>query len=284
MSITENCMIANMSIGVWLGNRLDKAASQALNDEANAEADVARVNKFLVPRTALRPVQQAATQLRTFFYDRTLPWKDNGDRVLLRRGFDTFIRETERLKAAFDCAVGTFLGTTYPEELERAQFRMGKLWNPDDYPMADQLARKFYARLDLDAVTEAKDFRVKLANEHVEAIQQQIERAMEERIQRAMADVWGRVVQALTHYANKMSNEDEIFKDSTVNNLMEIAALIPALNLTNDAVLESVRIKIEQALGNIEPKDLRKHSDVREAAAKDAFAILSEMSPYVVTV
>ena len=56
MNIREDCMTLDLTMGVWLGYRLDKEASRQVTDNANAEADAARVNKHLVPKAALAKV------------------------------------------------------------------------------------------------------------------------------------------------------------------------------------------------------------------------------------
>jgi hypothetical protein len=91
MSITKNAMVLNLQIGIWQGHRLDKEASRKVTEEANANADAARVNKHLVPKDALKAITAASTAVRAHFYSKTLPWKDNGDRLLTRLLFCDFI-------------------------------------------------------------------------------------------------------------------------------------------------------------------------------------------------
>lgn len=277
MSIVNECMIANLQIGVWAGYRLDKAASQKVTEDANAEADAARVNKHLISKAALKPILTAASSVRTHFYDKTLPWKDNGDRLLTRRMYQQFIETHGGLKDKYLDAVDHFLDVDYPRAVEQAGFRMGELFNPDDYPTARDLKRRFYVNIDIDAVTEAADFRVSLDKEHLAKVQQDMEGAMNERINRAMGDVFGRIGETLKHYHAKMAGE-EIFRDSTVRNLEEIVDMLPALNVTNDKRLENIRKDIKKSLIGYSPADLRSDPVVRNVAAGEAKRIMDGMS------
>jgi hypothetical protein len=109
MSITSQAMTLNCQIGIWQGYRLDKEASSKVTADAGADSDAARVNKHLVPKQALADVVAAANAVRTHLYLKTLPWKDNGDRLLTRKMFLGFIEEHERLVGEFDKAVTQFL-------------------------------------------------------------------------------------------------------------------------------------------------------------------------------
>ena len=65
MSIVNDSMIVNLQIGVWMGYRLDKSASQKVTADAGAVQDAARVNKHLIPKEALKPIVSAAGAVRS---------------------------------------------------------------------------------------------------------------------------------------------------------------------------------------------------------------------------
>lgn len=280
MSITTQCMTVNLQIGMWNAQRLDRGASASLTADAGADADAARVNKHLINKTALKPIQTAANALRTHFYHKTLPWKDNGDRLLTRKMYLDFLQGHADLVDKFNAAVGHFVDVEYLKELERSAFRMGSLYNADDYPSAAEVRRKFYINLDVDAVTEAGDFRVALDSENLDRIKSGIESAMSQRIAAAMQDVWTRLGTILGHFADKM-NSDGVFRNSTVSNLEEIVAMLPALNVTDDPELERIRQEIEEHVVGYAPDELRKDKGARDAAATEAKRIMDDMAGFM---
>jgi hypothetical protein len=273
-------MIVNLQVGTWLGYRLDKEASRNVTRDANADQDAARVNKHLVPKETLKPIISAAGALRTHFYEKSLPWKDNGDRLLTRKMYTKFIDEHSRLVGEFDAAVDEFLNTTYLRARDQAEFRMGSLFNANDYPSSRALRSKFYVNLDIDAVTTSNDFRVKLDQKELERIKTQMVDGMQERLGRAMASVWERLSETLTHFANKMDG-DEIFRDSTVKNLSEIVDMLPDLNILNDPDLEQIRLDIKHKLTGYEPNELRKDKETRAEVAEEAKRIMDSMSGFM---
>ena len=280
MSITTQCMTVNVQIGVWTGHRLDKQASQKVTADANADTDAARVNKHLIPKDALKAITSAASAIRMHFYEKTLPWKDNGDRLLPRALYQDFVAEHGRLLEAFHTARTQFVQDVYPAAREQAAFRMGALFQANDYPVPSALADKFYVRLDIDAITEASDFRVAMDASTVQQIQQDMEAGLQQRMQRAMQDVWRRLAETLGHFTEKLST-DGVFRDSTIKHLDELVAVLPGLNILNDPQLEALRVQIEQTLVGYRPADLRKDTALRAAVASDARAIVAQMTGFM---
>lgn len=280
MSILTEALVVNITLGIWQGYRLDKEASRAVTLEASAELDAARVNKHLLPKEALKPIVSASSAIRTHFYANTLPWKDNGDRLLTRKLYMPFVEEHGRLVEAFNEAVDTFLRDDYPAAISRAEFRMGDLFDINDYPSADVLRHRFYANLDIDSVTSANDFRVVMSDSEVERIRGGMEEAMQQRIGRAMLDLWGRLAETLGHFARKMAS-DEIFRDTTLTNLKEIVELLPALNVFKNPELEEIRADVEAMIYGVEPKDLRKNPAIRTEVADEAQKIIGRMNGFM---
>lgn len=281
MSITANCMVVNLQLGVWTGHRLDKAASKRVTDEAGAESDAARVNKHLVPKEALKKVSNAQGQVRLHFYDRTLPWKDNGDRILTRVMFQRFIEEHGALKEQFNDAVLDFLKNEYPVIVQKAEFRMGELFKRDDYPTPRELKDKFYVNLDIDAVTEAKDFRVSLDKEAKEQVKFDIEQAMQRRIVEAQSHTWNRLAETMGHFAERMKTKDAKFKSATIDNLAELADILPGLNVTGDPGLNEIAKRIQSLVGGCDAKVIRENEKTRKAISKEAQTIMADIGGFM---
>lgn len=280
MSIVKECMVVNLQIGMWNGYKLDKESSKRVTEQASADADSARVNKHLVPKEALKNIVSAAGLLRMHFYNNTLPWKDNGDRLLTRKLYMQFVQDHSQHVKTFNEAVEQFLTVDYPKVVDQAAFRMGELFKAEDYPAVSDLRRKFYVRMDIDAVTEAADFRVAMDTAVVDEIKMDIYEALQGRLSRAMGDVWSRLADTLGHFAAKMS-EDAIFRDSTVTNLEEIVELLPSLNFMDDPDLDAIRQDIKQSIVGYSPKELRKDAAAKTQAALDAKRIMDNMAGFM---
>jgi len=277
MSIADSCMTCNLGIGMWEGRRLDKAIGRRITEEAHAQADAVRVNKLLVPKESFAKVTTARNKLRQHFLDRTLPWKDNGDRLLTRKMFQRFMEEHAEIKAEFDDAVEDFVTVGYIAAMAQAEFRMGALFAAKEYPAQDELRTRFYVRLDIDSVTGADDFRVNLSSEAVAQVKENLESAMNERIQKAQADVWARMGELIERFHDRMSGEDNLFRDSIVGNLTELLDVLPGLNILGDPDLKRIAADARQTLTAYNPKELRKDKALRAGAAAEAKRIMDDM-------
>lgn len=280
-ALTEKAMVMNLSIGIWAGYRLDREATRKVTTDAGASADAARVNKHLVPKEATAPIVTAQNAVRSHFYDNTLPWRDNGDRLMTRKLFLTFMPEHEKLKREFTDAVEKFLTVDYPSAIEKAAFRMGSMFNRDDYPPAGVLRGKFYVNLEIDAISTANDFRVQIDQEHVDKVKASMEAAAERRFQAATADIWKRMADTVSYFHDRMADPKAVFRDSTVTNISDLLDLIPGLNVLDDPQIETVRAAIAKSFGNLDAKDIRKDPAHRAELAGEAKAIMDKMSGFM---
>jgi len=278
-TITSHCMIANLQIGVWTGHRLDKQASIEIVAAKDAESDAARVNKHLIPKEKLKPITTAQGKIRLYFYDKTSPWKDNGDRILTRVMYPRFIEEIGALINEFKGHCEDFFKKVYPGEVARAEFRMGEMFDPNDYPSIEQLRRKFFVNIDIDAVSEANDFRVALGKDTVNAIRKDIETATEQRIVAAQKHVWERIAKTVGHFKDRMGAE--VFKDATIENLAELAEIMPGLNVTNDPAINKLAKDIQSRLLGHEPKEIREDDRLRKSLGKEAQKIMSDIGGFM---
>lgn len=280
MSIANNTMVVNLQISVWSGYKLDKGMTQKVTSDAHAAADAARVNKHLVPKESLKEIVTAQGALRTHFYTNTLPWGDNGDRLLPRLSFMEFMQEHGKLNEEFNNAVENFLNEKYLRARDQAEFRMGEMFHSEDYPEPEQLRRRFAVNLDIHGVPTGHDFRVDMDDATVDMLRKQIEEKNQERVTSAMQDVWSRLAEVLGHFASKMA-DDSVFRDSTVKNLEELVDMLPALNVTGDPKLEQVRQDIADSLIGYTPKELRKDTAARKAAADESKRIIDQMAGFM---
>lgn len=280
-TLTQRAMVMNLRIGYWQGNRLDKAASAEVVAAKGAKGDSARVNKSLIPKEALAPIKTAMNAVRAHFYERTMPWRDNGDRIITRMLYLDFVPEHERLVSAFREEVDKFLTTTYPSAREQAGFHLGDLFNPDDYPSASELRHKFYIELDIDAISTVGDFRVELDEKHVNQIKDQMEAAAVRRVNVAMQDVWRRLAETIGYFHERMSDPEAIFRDSTINNLNELIELIPGLNVLDDPNIEQIRRMVDGKLTGLDAKEIRKDPAHRAELATEAEKVLDVMKGFM---
>lgn len=281
MSLSTKAMIIDVRISKWNGYKTDQDASNKLIREANAEAGSAVVSKRVVPKEALADVTTAYNALKAHRDRHTLPWSDKGPRIMTRNIFELFMSGFGELERNFNAVVEEFITVKYPPVRDKAAFRLGDLFNDKDYPPPEELRKKFRVDLDIDGITEPDDFRVALPEAELAKLKVTMEESINRRLGDAMQDVWLRIAELLEHYIEKLSDPEAIFRDSTVNNLVELMNILPGLNVTGDPRLKEIRQRIMNTIGSYEPNDLRKGGGLRAAAAKEAREIRESMNEHL---
>jgi hypothetical protein len=277
MSLARKAMLIDLHLSRWSGFKTDPKASKQLIQDTNAQAGSAVVNKRIVPREAFADIVTACNALRSHIARCSLPWSDNGQRIMTRNIFELFMNGYGELERNFKAAVKEFIEVKYPRVRDQAAFRMGDLFVAQDYPTLDELREKFQVALDIDGITEPDDFRVALPEQELVKLRAGMEESINRRLSSAMQDVYVRIAELLEHYIEKIGEPEAIFRDSTVNNLVELMNILPGLNIVGDPKLRAIRQRIMGTIGSYEPNDLRKQDSLRVAAAKEAKEILTQI-------
>ena len=277
MNLNERAMLVKLNIGQWAAKKHDKKISKEVADNHNAVGDVGRYSKHLLAAEALQAVQKAANEARTFHYAQTLPWRDDGARILLSNNFGRYSERMRELEAVFFAAVREF-GANYVGYVEDARRRLNGMFDAADYPR--DVVNRFSWGVSVDPLPDAADFRAALTDSDVARLRSDIEARNQGAVQAAVRDVWGRVHEVCSAMVDRLGTEDAIFRDSLIGNAMELANLLPRLNLTDDPKLTELSETIKAKLCRHSPDRLRADPVARVQVADDAKAILEAMAGY----
>lgn len=286
-TFATSAMLVSLTVKGWGGQVEDKRISAEVAQQHNTSADAGKYKKVLVDKKRLEPITKAATALRAFHYENTLPWLDEGVRVLPAANFETYKAESESLRDAYDNAVRDFC-LAWPTIIEEARVRLNGMFNASDYP-AD-VRKKFGSYVRYLPVPDADDFRVSIAEGERDKLRDQIESTMKEAQDTAMRDLWERVAGCVAHMAQRLSaytldpvtgKASNIFRDTLVTNLRDVNALLPRLNFANDPKLEALRTRIETELLQFDADTLRERDDKRADVAKKAADIARDLSEFM---
>jgi len=282
--IQNTAMIVVLTISQWTARKLDKKATQDVQQANNAASDTGRYNKYLIASDALKEINRNATTARTYHYERTLPWSKAGGAIIPSAGYLEYCDAMRGFRDEQERLVSAFM-SNYESYIYQSQQRLGAMFNRDDYPTAYKIESKFSFAVETSPVPTAGDFRVQLNGDCVDSIRQEIETRTESLTSKAMGELWQRLHTAITHIADKLggireNGKPDIFKNSLIQNAMDLCALLPKLNLTGDANLEAMRIEVENRLLGHSCKTLREDTETRKNVAQDAAAIAAAMKGY----
>jgi hypothetical protein len=96
---------------------------------------------------------------------------------------------------------------------------------------------------------------------------EQYDKMFNNKMTEAMRDPWERLHKMLARMSETLTDKEDgkrnIFRDSLVNNALELCGLLSVLNVMKDPALEEARRMLEKAINGIDPEDLRKIPSAR---------------------
>jgi hypothetical protein len=290
ISIASSAMLVELSISSWTARKLDKKVSTQVDLDKQTKTRAGNYNKNLLAGTGfLDTITKYAANARAWHISQTLPWSDNGLRLLPMSNFMTYKQNLTTLETNYQALVDKFI-IAYPNLVSAAAFQLGDLFNRDEYPEAEKIVNKFKFTVNYLPVPMAGDFRIDIGEEAKAELVANCEKAYTDRLNNAMKDAWGRLHECLMRMSERLTvdvvqDEDgsntyksRIFRDSLVENAVELTTLLKHFNLTGDTNMELARAELENAIKNHDADDLRENHIARVTVKQKVDDILSKFT------
>ena len=280
ISIASSAMLVELSISTWTARKLDKKVSTKVDLDSGAKTKVINANKNLMAGTGvLDTLVKYAANARAWHLSQTLPWTDNGSRLLPMSNFVEYKKQLGELEANYEALVDKFI-IAYPNLVSAAAFQLGTLFDRNEYPDENSLKRKFKFTYSFFPVPTAGDFRIDINEEAKAEIMANCNSAYQDRLNNAMREAWSRLHECLSRMSERLTDNADgsrkIFRDSLVENGVELVSMLKHLNITQDPKLEQARRDLQSAIGAHDLDSLRDNSVAREVVKAKVDSILSK--------
>jgi hypothetical protein len=273
--LQEKAVITRFNVSAWTARRYDKKVTQKIENEYSAH-DAGRFNKILIAEDAIKAYQQIAGEARTAHYSLTLPWGDNGDRLLPVAAMEKYKAMMEKYRERYTEQVNLFCGS-YPSLIEDAKIRLNGMFNNDDYPDVFEINRKFDFAVRYYPVPTSGDFRLNLDMQEIEAMKAELSLETDRLKSEAIKSLWERIYYPVARMVERLSKSDAVFRDSLVGNVLEVLEVVDALNFEDNPEISAIRERISNMLSGIAPETLRQSRRIREQVADAAMLELQSM-------
>jgi hypothetical protein len=280
--LSGSALIVNLSLSVWTGRKLDKRVSEEVDQAKSTKTRAGNYHKNLLAGSGkLEEITKVANAVRTWHYTVTQPWGDNGDRVLNMASFMDYKSRLAEYETQFATAVNMFLNE-YDTLVAAAAFQLGDLFNREDYPLREQIVDKFGFRYAFTPLPMAGDFRIDIGEEGLREMQDHYEGVLTTRLSDAMRDAWDRLHDVLSRMSERLGDDDggkrKIFRDSLVENAIEVCGLLRHFNITGDTRLEALRMQLEDTMRGVDAASLRESDMLREQTKRKVDSMLEKFS------
>ena len=283
-NLDEKAVLVQVKRRMYSPYKLDEAESKAYG--------AGNVNKHLFQGTnnRVKVAISAYTAVYSYVKDNTVPWTTgvellNIDHYMdftsgLRQLIDKANDAVNDLVANWDHEVRTDL-----QRLQDIAYAKGKpnLADPNDYPEADEVAARFGIEVRYMPVPTTGDFRVGISDEDKASLQKQLDDATANASRHVLTQMLEPMQRAASKLAVPIGQDGSIFRDSLVDNLVDVSSRMARVNISDDPFITE-RIKdLQSLIGTYaNNKDmLRNNQSVREKAASQIDALCGQMAGLV---
>jgi hypothetical protein len=270
----------------WFGVRKSLSAEQKLQaaDTFGAEGNYLSAGKklFDTGHPAFRAVTAVRNQAVSLWRGLSLPYPEPGIRLIRQDDIASFDVQMTSLRAELDESVG-HLDEHFAELKAVARERLGRLYNPADYPAS--LRGLFKLEYDFPSV-EPPNYLRQLSPALYEQEKARMAARFEEAIRLAEEAFTSELAKLVSHLAERISGQEDgkpkIFRDSAITNLSEFFERFGQLNVRSNEQLDSLVAQAQRIVRGIEPQELRDSSKLRQHVATQLAGVQSVLDGLLV--
>lgn len=234
-----------------------------------------------VKHDAFRKLTSIRSRVISFWRGLTLPYVEPGVRLIRQADIEAFVHTMQGFRAELIEAEGS-LNAVYEEMKTDARRRLGRLYDPTDYP--PEVRGLFSVGFDFPSV-EPPSYLMRLKPELYAEEQARIAHRFEEAVElaeQAFVSELSKLVSHLTERLTGSDGEKRIFRDSVVTNLSEFFERFKTLNIRSNAQLDTLVEQAQQIVRGVEPQDLRDNAGLRQHVATQLSQVQSVLDGMMV--
>lgn len=254
--------------------------------EVDADKSLIGVRKRLLEGAALKAISGLDSSILAAVYNRSLPsmFKD-GIYLVPTDLVNELDAKLEELKAERERLVENF-AEAYPYLIEEAAARLRSVFDPRDYPSAEQVRESFsmeWYYVDLGAPRALQGVSRQLFNKEAAKQAALWDDAMQEIRQVLRLQLQGMV----DHMVDRLSGRTEegkpkVFRDTLTERLNDFLSTFSPRNLTDDEELQALVGKARDLMAGVSPDLLRRSEAVRDTVAQGFGSIKTELDQMMV--
>lgn len=231
---------------------------------------------------AFRAVTGARGRILQYWKGMTLPYAEPGVRLIRMDQIDGFNTRMIELRQELDDAAEQ-LDRCYEELQSAARSRLGRLFNPLDYPPS--LQNLFMVDWDYPSV-EPPAYLQQINPELYEQECRRVAARFDESLQLAEQAFCDELGQLISHLNERLSGSDDgrpkVFRDSAVTNLSDFFERFRNLNVRSSQQLDELVSQTQQIVQGIKPQSLRDNHVLRQTVAVELAELRTSLDTLLV--
>jgi hypothetical protein len=235
-----------------------------------------------VRHEAFRRLTSIKNRVTNYWRGLTLPFTEPGVRLLRQCDVEGFVRTMEESRQELVQAEAD-LNAAYPELRADARQRLGRLYNPADYP--PEVRGLFGVEWDFPAV-EPPSYLMRIAPEVYRQEQERVARRFEEAVRLAEQAFVAEFARLVSHLTERLGCDEtgqrRVFRDSVVVNLTDFFDRFRQLNVNSHEELDRLVERAQQVVRGVRPQDLRDDEGLRRHVAAEMASVQARLEGMIV--
>ena len=269
----------------WLGVRktLTPEQKEQAAERFGAEGTFLSAGKKLLDTS--HPAYKSVTAIRgrivSYWKGISLPYPEPGIRLIRQRDVAPFDVQMTTHRQELDEAV-VDLDRHYGDLRGVAQRRLGRLYNPADYPQS--LRGLFGLAWEYPSV-EPPDYLRQLSPQLFEDESRRVAGRFDEAVRLAEEGFAAELARLVNHLAERLSGQEDgrpkVFRDSAVENFSEFFDRFRTLNIRSNEELDALVERAQRMLRGVEPQELRDSQSARQNVTADMLRVQASLDQWL---
>jgi hypothetical protein len=266
--ITSSAMLVDLNISGKNFSKRDKDSADELAVSKHASTSSFNLTKSLMNHAVeLGDLTKHIAHTRNMHYRMTLPWSDNGSRLLTVKKYPEYVEAMTGRQVEMFELLEKFLGK-YDSYVVQAVGVMGDLYDVNDFPDVEEVRRGFSFNFRFIPLATSNDFRVDIANETKTVLAESYEKYFAEQYGNSMNALWEKLAIALGKVSERLDYDEDkdkkkVFHVTLVSNVEDLVEMFDAYNVNNDPTMTKVSKQLTNVFANIDADVLRNSQTVR---------------------
>jgi len=270
VTLRDRAVLIRVSTGGWSGAIVDKNVTKQV-DEGHGTNGAGVYVKKLVERRHLKELLSARNSIKIFLHAETLPWMDQGIRVLPSKKYIRFAERMTALVSKHEEAVRLFC-SKYDDIKKEASNRLGNMFDESEYPAAEEIKTTFSVKVSVMPIPE-NDFRIDGVDN--ETLRSEFSSLLDEQLKEMREDLRLRLIEGLATFIGRLTNDKIGVTEKAIERIEKVLSSANELNdVTEDKTLDAVVNTATSIVGN--------QNDTDEDKAKKLTTLLKKVESYKV--
>lgn len=260
-------------------SQYDRAVTTAVDSDKGTTRAGKYMKRLLKNCTELQDALSAYGDVYQYVRANTLPWMDEGMRLVPNAHYTEFLLGYRDLADKADQAV-TRLYNVWDAAVLADQAVLKGMWDPEDYPSKEDMLTKWELRLMPMPIPSSEDFRIDLDETDKALLDQKIAEVEANATTHVIKEVFGPVKAMAERLSVAKGEKGSVFRNTLVSNVRDACERAKALNINHDERVEEVVKEVSELLGSTTPDDLREDEVLRAHMGKKMSEIEATMSSW----